>query len=247
MIWPLRRSSALVFAVEADDLLNLREKILALVPRSKVARLGTKITKPSSKHRAWQHVPVLASVLIARLLPPSPRQSRPATSWRSSTSRAMTRHRAKGALPPTVCSPACAAIWLPKPRMILQVPYRLYVVENLRSAKVSKEPFERDPSFNLQAFANRAFGVFQNEDEFGEVVWPFSPEAASHARGFEFHPGQVVEDQPDGSLIVRFSAAGHLEMCWHLYLWGDDVEVLAPERLRDMVHSHRRSDFPSLP
>jgi predicted DNA-binding transcriptional regulator YafY len=36
-------------------------------------------------------------------------------------------------------------------------------------------------------------------------------------------------------------------MCWHLYVWGDQVEVLAPERLRDMVHAWRRSDFPSLP
>ena len=95
--------------------------------------------------------------------------------------------------------------------------------------------------------ANRAFGVFQNEEEFGEVVWRFSPQAAAHARGFEFHPGQVLEDQPDGSLIVRFSAAGHLEMCWHLYLWGDDVEVIEPALLRDLVHGHRRSDFPSLP
>jgi predicted DNA-binding transcriptional regulator YafY len=55
-----------------------------------------------------------------------------------------------------------------------------------------------------------------------------------------------VEDRPDGSLIVRFSASG-VEMCWHLYVWGDQVEVLAPERLRDMVHAWRRSDFPSLP
>ena len=73
------------------------------------------------------------------------------------------------------------------------------------------------------------------------------PRAAPHARGFEFHPAQVMEDQPDGSLIVRFSAAGHLEMAWHLYAWGHDVEVLAPERLRTMVHAYRRPDFPSLP
>ena len=126
-------------------------------------------------------------------------------------------------------------------------PIRLYVVENIRAAKPSKDHFERDADFNLQAFANRAFGVFQNEEEFGEVVWRFSPGAAIHARGFEFHPAQVLEDQPDGSLIVRFFAAGHLEMCWHLYLWGNHVEVLAPEQLRDLVHGHRRSDFPSLP
>jgi predicted DNA-binding transcriptional regulator YafY len=46
---------------------------------------------------------------------------------------------------------------------------------------------------------------------------------------------------------VSFSAAGHLEMAWHLYAWGQDVEVLAPERLREMVHAYRRADFPSLP
>jgi hypothetical protein len=47
--------------------------------------------------------------------------------------------------------------------------------------------------------------------------------------------------------VVRFSAAGHLEMAWHLYVWGSEVEVLAPERLRAMVDGYRRSDFPSLP
>jgi hypothetical protein len=48
-------------------------------------------------------------------------------------------------------------------------------------------------------------------------------------------------------LIVRFSASGHLEMAWHLYVWGDDAEVLAPPALRQLVENHRRSDFPALP
>src|SRR5690606_40344329 len=107
--------------------------------------------------------------------------------------------------------------------------------------------FERDPAFSLQAFAERAFGVFQNEEEFGEVVWRFSPQAAGHARRFQFHPSQQIEEGPDGALTVRFCAAGLLEMCWHLYVWGDQVEVLAPQRLADMVHAWRRSDFPALP
>jgi predicted DNA-binding transcriptional regulator YafY len=37
-------------------------------------------------------------------------------------------------------------------------------------------------------------------------------------------------------------------MCWHLYQWGDTVEVLAPEALRRMVEGYRRADFyPVLP
>ena len=53
--------------------------------------------------------------------------------------------------------------------------------------------------------------------------------------------------QADGSLIVRFHAAGWLEMAWHLYQWGDKVEVIAPQALSDLVERHRRSDFAAMP
>lgn len=48
-------------------------------------------------------------------------------------------------------------------------------------------------------------------------------------------------------MIVRFTASGFLEMSWHLYAWGDDVEVLEPSELAAMVHPYRRSDFVALP
>jgi predicted DNA-binding transcriptional regulator YafY len=126
-------------------------------------------------------------------------------------------------------------------------PLRYYVAERIQSAELTGESFERDPEFDIDHHAQKAFGAFQNEAEYGEVVWRFQPSVASHARAFLFHPTQVLEDQPDGSLIVRFNASGHLEMCWHLYMWGDQVEVLAPEALRKMVEPYRRSDFLALP
>ena len=36
-------------------------------------------------------------------------------------------------------------------------------------------------------------------------------------------------------------------MAWHLYSWGDKVEVVEPKALRDLVKGHTRSDFPSTP
>jgi predicted DNA-binding transcriptional regulator YafY len=126
----------------------------------------------------------------------------------------------------------------------LDGPLRHYVAENIRSAELTGEHFVRDSEF---IHAQKAFGTFENETEIEEVVWKFVRSAANHARSFVFHPGQVLEDQPDGSLIVRFKAAGHLEMCWHLYTWDDRVEVLAPKSLREMVPPYRRSDFAALP
>ena len=48
--------------------------------------------------------------------------------------------------------------------------------------------------------------------------------------GTPAHPTpRFAPDQPDGSLLVRFRAGGALEMCWHLFTWGDHVEVLVPK------------------
>jgi predicted DNA-binding transcriptional regulator YafY len=53
--------------------------------------------------------------------------------------------------------------------------------------------------------------------------------------------------EEDGTLTIRFHASGWLEMAWHLYMWGDAVEVLAPTELREMVEGYRRGDFQALP
>jgi predicted DNA-binding transcriptional regulator YafY len=124
---------------------------------------------------------------------------------------------------------------------------RHYRVEDIDEARTTGDWFELDDGFSLKAHANRAFGVFQDDREFGEVIWKFAPRAASHAARFQFHPEQQTRILEDGSLIVSFLACGHLEMCWHLYAWGDNVEVLAPKALVDLVADHRRSDFPGLP
>jgi predicted DNA-binding transcriptional regulator YafY len=124
---------------------------------------------------------------------------------------------------------------------------RHFRVDRIRKARLLGQSFVRDRGFSIEAHAARAFGSFQDDAQYGEVVWRFAPHAAATAREFEFHPGQTSEDQPDGALVVRFNASGWLEMAWHLYCWGDAVEVLAPAGLRDMVERHRRSDFEALP
>jgi hypothetical protein len=59
-------------------------------------------------------------------------------------------------------------------------------------------------------YAQRSFDVFQDEPV--EVVWKFTAKAGPDAREFLFQPTQVMESQPDGSLIAQFRAGGLLEM-----------------------------------
>lgn len=127
-----------------------------------------------------------------------------------------------------------------------RAPLQHYRVEEIYSAEVLGESFELDEGFSIRRHAEKGFGSYESAAQHGEVVWRFSPEAAPHARRFVFHPTQTTQDEADGSLLVRFQASGHLEMCWHLYAWGRSVEVLQPAALREMVHGHRRT-FDALP
>lgn len=111
--------------------------------------------------------------------------------------------------------------------------YRLFILGNIEKVDPLDEGFDRDPGFKIKDYAAQSFGVFQ-EDPF-EVVWRFNEEAAEDAKAYLFHPTQTFEDQPDGSVVVRFRAGGAQEMVWHLFTWGDAVEVVEPAHLRELL------------
>ena len=87
--------------------------------------------------------------------------------------------------------------------------------------------------FDLQAFASQSFGIYQDEIE--DVTLLISPAGADEARAWRWHPTQTIEDQPDGGVLVRFRASGMRELAWHLFTWGDQVEIVAPARLKTVM------------
>ncbi len=107
---------------------------------------------------------------------------------------------------------------------------RLWRLANVSGARSSMERFERDPAFDLQEYAKRSFGTFQEKPV--DVVLRFNADAARDAAAFLFHPDQTVTENEDGSVTVRFKAGGIEEMCWHLVTWEDGVTVEKPARLR---------------
>jgi predicted DNA-binding transcriptional regulator YafY len=108
---------------------------------------------------------------------------------------------------------------------------RLWALAGIEAVKADFTPVTQ-PAFNLQSFAAKSFGVWQGPS-FG-VVWRFPPgPAAADARLHHFHPSEVKEEQADGGLIVRFEAAGDMEMAWHLFQWSPHVSVIEPAWLRD--------------
>lgn len=103
-------------------------------------------------------------------------------------------------------------------------------LDRVQAAETTNEPFVPRPGFTLPGLAAQSFGVWREAPH--RVVLRFVGTAATEARGWLFHPSQVLEPQPDGALIVRFEAGGLDEMAYHFATWSEAVEVLEPAALR---------------
>lgn len=108
---------------------------------------------------------------------------------------------------------------------------RLYNLSKIKSIKMLDEYFDKDESFNLQKYSENSFGVFQDEPI--SVELEFDKSVAEDVKNFHFHPSQKIKENSDGSVTVKFKAAGSLAMCWHLFKWGKDLKIIKPLSLKN--------------
>ena len=105
--------------------------------------------------------------------------------------------------------------------------WRLDRISNLQMLNTLGHP---PKNFDLQSYSERSFGVWQEKPI--DVVLRFSSDSANEVRSFYFHASQIIEDQTDGGVLVRFHAGSILEMVHHLFTWGEMVTIVAPQELR---------------
>lgn len=107
---------------------------------------------------------------------------------------------------------------------------RNWRLDRISDIAVTERAAARPDSFSLQDYADESFGIFHDDTE--DVVLRATRAGAEDALRWRFHANQSLEPQADGSVIVRFRASGMLELAWHLFTWGDRIEVLAPQLLK---------------
>jgi predicted DNA-binding transcriptional regulator YafY len=74
--------------------------------------------------------------------------------------------------------------------------FRNFALSNIERVEILDRAFTHRRGFSLKDYAERSFGVFQEEPF--DVVWKFSPEVADDAKQYLFHPSQKFEEQADG-------------------------------------------------
>jgi predicted DNA-binding transcriptional regulator YafY len=108
---------------------------------------------------------------------------------------------------------------------------RLFAVERIDSLELLSERFEVPEEYSASELTGSAFGLI-DDGPAQQVELQFDKEIAHLIRERVWHPDQQLEKGPDGSLLLRFAAAGDKEILAWIYSFVPYVRVLGPESLR---------------
>jgi predicted DNA-binding transcriptional regulator YafY len=106
--------------------------------------------------------------------------------------------------------------------------------------KIEPEVYNVPDDFDAIDHFEEAWGV-HFENEILEVTLRFKPEVNYFARNLFLHPSQRVETENDGSLVMRLKVRDANDFCYRVMEWGNRVEILAPESMRNQIKESAKS------
>jgi proteasome accessory factor B len=110
---------------------------------------------------------------------------------------------------------------------------RTFKVERIRAVSLTPQTFP-PRSASVASDMRAAWDVISDAAPV-DVVVRFDAAVAQRVAETRWHPSQVEEEQPDGSLLWRARVSGVLEIRSWILSWGPDAEILEPADLREWV------------
>ncbi|BBO93009.1 transcriptional regulator [Desulfosarcina ovata subsp. ovata] len=120
---------------------------------------------------------------------------------------------------------------------------RTFAVDRIQSVDVTDKPFQMPEAFDLKAFLQDSFGIYQGPPV--TVKIRFLPSVAGYVRERIWHPSQQFSEERDGALIFTATVAGIEEISHWVLRWGSGAQVLEPQALRRLIgrHAAKMADF----
>lgn len=110
-------------------------------------------------------------------------------------------------------------------------------VDRMTSASISERSGCAPDDWDVDVWLARSFGIWR-EDHY-DILLRATAAAADRAHAWRFHAEQQFEEDGD-ELLIRFRAGGLREVAEHLFTWGGDIRIEAPEELRTVMRERVR-------
>lgn len=112
--------------------------------------------------------------------------------------------------------------------------FRDFRIDRIKELKVLEESFDRDPNFNPKEYLANRFQYERGNQVFSVAIW-FDPATAPFIRERRWHITQDIEENADGSLILRMNVPGLNDLKRWMLGYGKGAIALEPPELVQLI------------
>lgn len=134
--------------------------------------------------------------------------------------------------------PYCVKVFKQRWYVVARNPYynklMIYALDRIRELKVMDTEFVYPKEFNPQAFFDSSFGIIVDEEcDVEKVRLKFFGYKRKYIQSLPLHHSQCEIEGTDEYAIFEYWLRPTFDFCQELLSHGDEMEVLAPQWLRD--------------
>jgi proteasome accessory factor B len=111
---------------------------------------------------------------------------------------------------------------------------RTFKLSRLENAQLLDETYTIPADFDPEVHLASSWGIMSGE-QVSEVILRFTETAKPFVVERQWHPSQQLQDTPEGGCLLQVQVSEPLEMQPWIRSWGAQVEVIAPEWLRERI------------
>jgi len=115
-----------------------------------------------------------------------------------------------------------------------------FKLERIERIEELRDEYTIPENFNPQEQLKDAWGIWFTDSDPVTVQIRFHPRVARRVKETRWHRSEKIDEQTDGYLLWEAKVAEPQEMLPWIRGWGADVEVIAPQTLREMLQGEAR-------
>ena len=112
---------------------------------------------------------------------------------------------------------------------------RIYALSRMQKIKFTKEKFELPADFDLSQYVDLSFGIWNNKEAPVEYELLFNSSVNTYILEREWHTNQTVEQNSDGSVLLKFKSNQKQQVLSWVLSFGNAVKVVNPPELVEKI------------
>ena len=117
---------------------------------------------------------------------------------------------------------------------------RTFKIERIQKIELLDEEYTVPADFDANKFLSSSWGIVV-EGKVETIKLRFVPDVVRIVQEATWHPSQTLEPQNDGSVIMTLRVTNTVDLHSWILGWGEKVEVLEPEGLREEITETARA------